>query len=504
MATSVLERLEARKQRLKLELEVRALEMRKSTLADRNRKRHYEGAARTPRTAGWQIPGMTGPVSTLAQALPVLRERSRDLIRNTGYGESAVSTIVSGMVGYGVSACISDSSRARARNIQALWDRWTETTQCDARQKSTLGGLQIQAVRQWVETGECLFRRVTRKNALPGEIPFAIQILEPELLDVSKEDKARGIRQGVECDPYGAPVAYWLYPEHPVESQGGMQSVRVSADDIGHMFFAHRAGQVRGVPLLAPVIMKMHDLGDYEDAQLTRQRLAACFMAFLTNMEAEEEDLWEEANTLLERLQPGIIQPLRTGESVQFANPPNTTGYTEYTRSILHSIAAGIGITYEDLTGDYSQVSWSSGRLARLKYYANLDSWQWQMFVPMFCDKVWRWFLDGAAFLGVDTSRVSVKYTLPRRPVADINEYKARRDEVRAGFKSIPEAIRENGYDPESVLMETAEFLKIAKEYGVVMDSDPSQVSAQGQSQPYPPGQMAGRDTGGEEQKSLF
>lgn len=478
---SKLARLEERKRILQLEIETQALRLRKEFIdKECKRIRRFEAASKTKRTQGWTTPGSSGPISSLSPALSILRERSRDLIQNTGYGESAVTTIVSGMVGYGVTVSINN------KRLAALWKTWAEDSeQCDARQRQRMGGLQAQVVRSWVESGEILFRKVIRKNWKPGEHPYAIQVIEPDLLDTTKENRALRLRQGIEFDEYGAPVAYWLYPEHPVEGMGMKPSERIPASDVGHMFFEKRPGQIRGYPLFTPIIIKMHDLGDFEDAQLMRQKLAACFMAFVTNIEGESADVRKEADELYEKLTPGIIQPLRIGESVEFANPPSVTGYKEYTGALLHGVAAGIGVTYEDLTGDFSMVNWSSGRLGRLKYYANLDTWQWLMLIPMFCDKVWRWFLEGAEFLGIPTKSATVKYTLPRRPVADLNEYRARRDEVRSGFKSIPEAIRENGYEEDAIIEENKRFLTKADAAGQVYDCDPRRISGFGQGQPY-------------------
>lgn len=476
-----IKQLETENRKLKLELANQVLEIRSNFLKrEKSRFRHFEAAAKTARTQGWKTPAATGPITTLSMALSTIRERSRDQVRNNGYAESAINTIVSGMVGYGVSYAIKN------KRLAALWNAWSENPlYCDARKKQNMGGLQAMAVRTWAIDGEVLFRRVVRKDWKAGEHPYAIQILEPDLLDSSKDNRALGIRQGIELDAFGAPIAYWLFPDHPSEGIGSRISERISASEIGHMYWEKRPGQIRGIPLFAPVIMRMHDLDDYQDAQLTRQKLAACFMAFVTNIEGEDEAQRPEANELVEMLEPGIIQPLRLGENVEFANPPGVTGYGEYTNSHHHGIAAGIGITFEDMTGDYSMVSWSSGRLGRLKFYANLDTWQWNMLVPNFCDKIWKWFLEGAEFLGIPTKSAVVDYTLPRRPVADLNEYKARRDEVRAGFKSISEAIRENGYDPDKILEENREFLEKADTVGQVYDCDPRRITGFGQAQPY-------------------
>lgn len=331
-----------------------------------------------------------------------------------------------------------------------------------------------------------LFRRVIRKDWKPGEIPFAIQLLEPDFIDDRNAGWGEGYQLGVKVDDYGAPEAYRLFKRHPFEQEmippTGLynESVDVPVSDVGHVFLRRRIGQLRGIPTLSPVIVRMRDLDEFEDAQLVRQKTAACFMAFVKDLNGDDED---EEDELPERLEPGTIRRLGIGQEMDFANPPAVSGYGEYTSTLLHTISAGIGIPYEEFTGDYSKVSWSSGRLARMKFYGNLDVWQWEMFIPMFCDKVFGWFKDGSALQGIPCKGAVADWTAPRRPVADLNEYVRLRDEVRAGLKSIPEAIRENGFVPDDIIAQNAEFLEKADDAGLVFDSDPRRTSGQGQGQ---------------------
>jgi hypothetical protein len=57
-----------------------------------------------------------------------------------------------------------------------------------------------------------------------------------------------------------------------------------------------------------------------------------------------------------------MIEYLPSGRDVRFATPGASGGYAEYMRVQLHAIAAGMGLTYELLTGDLSQVNYSSIR----------------------------------------------------------------------------------------------------------------------------------------------
>ncbi|MDT9136289.1 phage portal protein, partial [Escherichia coli] len=79
----------------------------------------------------------------------------------------------------------------------------------------------------------------------------------------------------------------------------------------------------------------------------------------------------------LDYVEPGTFQYLRSGEEVTFSSPPSVEGYGEYTKVSLRAIAAGLGVPYEVLTGDLSEVSFISGRLGRLEYRDTVAAWQW-------------------------------------------------------------------------------------------------------------------------------
>ena len=65
-------------------------------------------------------------------------------------------------------------------------------------------------------------------------------------------------------------------------------SHRVPADRVLHLFERLRPGQVRGVPWFAPVMLKLRDLDAYDEAELVRKKIEACFAAFVTGVQDEE------------------------------------------------------------------------------------------------------------------------------------------------------------------------------------------------------------------------
>ena len=122
-----------------------------------------------------------------------------------------------------------------------------------------------------------------------------------------------------------------------------------------HLFERLRPGQVRGVPWFAPAIARLRDLDEYDDAELVRKKIEACFAAFVTG---DEDGATLGASSTdaegrrIERFEPGMIEYLPSGKDVRFATPGASGGYAEYMRVQLHAIAAGVGLTYLPLKPD--------------------------------------------------------------------------------------------------------------------------------------------------------
>lgn len=472
-----------------------------------NIARKYDGASVGRRTEGWKATNAS-PEMEIAAALPRLRARSRDLVRNEPYAKRALAAVKNNVIGPGIMAKAVSPKSGREKNFNMLWREWCESVECDFDGRMNFYGLQSLMMSEIYEAGEVIVRRIRPPSSSGLTVPLQIQVLEPDHLDTSKDmdktDSGGFIIQGVEYSAAGRRVAYWLYRDHPGGGRKfGMRSLesdRIPAEDVIHLFQMERAGQVRGVPGFAPILVKMRDFSDFSDATLLRQKLAACFVAFVTNTEGElMSGDKESAKPLGEKLEPGIIEVLKPGLGVEFANPPAATSFGEFSREQLRAIAAGLGVTYEILTGDYSQVNFSSGRMGWIEFGRNIDTIRWQMFIPHACRGVWKWFTEAAGLAGYGYEKVGSIWTPPRREMIDpAKEITATKMAVRSGLMSQSEAIRENGYEPDEVFAEIAADNEKIDSLGIVLDTDPRKIAAYGYTQP--PG-LNQEDTANVEQK---
>lgn len=458
--------------------------------------RGYDAIGTSRRTAGWHR--TAGDVNaTNLPALAKMREIARDLRRNNGWARRAIEVIANNTVGWGIEAKAVGARDDINAQALALWNAWATDPRADYDGRLPfVGGIQGLVMETVVESGEALVLRSVARSSDGLAIPTRIRVLEPDYLDTYKDGVigpgGGPIIQGIELDGEGRRVAYWLYPEHPGASGVAAvrsrmvrsASVRVPAEDVIHVYEVLRPGQMRGITRLAAAITRLHDFDDYSDAVLMQQKIAACFGAFVQDIDGVATGEQDEDDETLESLEPGHIAYLPPGKTVSFATPPSTADHGSYSKTVEHFIAASIGITYEDMTGDYSQVNFSSARMSRIAHWQNVERWRWRMLIPQLCNGVWRWAMEDAAALYSWREIPRAEWAPPPMPMIEPDkEGRANRDLIRSGTRTLYQIIREQGEDPEAHLAEMAAANARLDELNIWLDSDPRRVSAAGLTQ---------------------
>jgi lambda family phage portal protein len=460
--------------------------------------RGFDGAKTGRRIDDWVTSGSSANAE-IGAAGSRLRDRARDLVRNNCYGNKAIEVFVGNAIGTGIIAQAKTGSDRLNKQIMRAWEDWTQV--CDIEQDLDFCGIQALVGRSIFESGEC-FVRFRDVNYNDSAIPLKLQVLEADFLDTSKSsfgNNGNYINQGIEFDKNNRRVAYWLWQEHPGDSFIGrskLQSIRVPADQILHIFRKQRAGQFRGVTAYAPSMVRLRDLDGYDDAELWRKKIEACFAAFVVqNSGSDGPVVGQLAKKTsggsssepdkVEVFRPGMIEYLQPGEDVRFGSPSSDGNYEAYERVQLHAIAAGLGITYEQLTGDLSQVNYSSLRAGLLEFRRLIEMIRWQVFIPKLCTPIWRKFIE-RAFIAGEISRIEygVNWSPPKFEMIDpLKDAQADTMMMRNGTLTQKEAIARQGYDPEQQLTDIAETNKKLDELGIILDSDPRYTQKSGAAQ---------------------
>lgn len=397
-----------------------------------------------------------------------IRNRCRDLGRNDPYISRAYDMIVAKMVGTGIRPRLPGNvpKQTRERTMDS-WKRWVDEADLDGLQD--LYGLQVQAARTMVESGMALIRFIPDNNPTI-RIPWRVQVLEPDFLDLDRNQRLDGggeIVNGVEFNANGRRTAYWLFPEHPGNglyiSRNG--SLRIESQYVAPLYRATRPDQVIGVPWAAPVVMKARHLDDLNDARVKRAKIQACFAAFITK--GDPAAIGPTAVGLdgrrREQISPGMIDYLAPGEEISFASPPSGEGDDEWQKTMLHAIATGVGATYSQVTGDLSQTNYSSMRAGSIDQWALMDQWQHIVLKPMMLNPMWRVFDRIEGTLQRRNDVLSVEWDFPERPLVDPkSDGEAIDAALLAGRRTFKEVISATGKDPE---MHIAELRRELEEY---------------------------------------
>lgn len=442
--------------------------------------RAYEAAKSGRVEDGWHTAG-TSANAEIGPAAALIRHRARDLVRNNPWAAQAVRKLAGKVVGVGILPRLDVPSGDEKRRLREVWDAFAES--CDPERRLDFYGLQHLAARTMFESGEVFVRLIWRPRSFGLRVPVQLQVLEPDWCDHGKnEATAAGgeIVQGVEFDRDGRRVAYWMFDRHPGEQsprRASMMSAPVAADQVLHIFDPLRPGQARGVSAFTPAVVKLRDVDDFDEAEVVRKKIAACFAAFVQRPSGAASSPLGKAGVgpkgqRLETIVPGTWQYLNEGEEVTFASPPAAEGYLEFMQQQLRAIAAGVGVTYEQLTGDLSEVNFSSIRAGMIDFWDLVDHWQWHVLVPQLCQPVWSAVM--ARELAHGRPSVRARWTPPRRRWVDpAKEVAATKDAVRAGLLTLADAIAEQGEDPDDRLEEMARINARLDELGLKLDSDP-------------------------------
>lgn len=462
--------------------------------------RRMYASAKSGRLFGGWVAANNSADAELTSSLTALRTRSRALMRDAAYAKRARTIVVNNVIGSGIGLQAQVmSSRGDLREsindaIESAWAEWCRAENCHTGGALHFSDLERAAMAEVFTAGEVFIRKHFRSFGA-SRVPLALELIEAERLaddfelvqPLAPGDEAR---MGIEVDRFGRPVAYWIRERHPNEIRTKVDGrsarvERVPADQIIHLRVVDRWPQTRGEPWLHAVARRLNDMDGYSEAEIVAARASASYMGFIKSPEAPVGE--EVGGKVQLDFEPGLIQHLAPGEEFIGWNPnrPNT-GADPFMRMLLREVAAGIGVSYESLSRDYSQSNYSSSRLSLID---DRDLWRTlqQWFVRSFREPLHRVWLQQAVLAGAVPIRLD-EYALaadkyaavafkPRGwswvdPTKEVNAYK---EAVRCGFTTVADVIASTGggADLEDVLRARKRELDMMEAAGLEFDTDP-------------------------------
>lgn len=463
-------------------------------------KRRYASAAGS-RLHAWGSTLNSSADAELSQSLTALRTRSRKLMRDSPYAKRARVVIVNNVIGAGV------GMQAQVKNtrgelhtrinadIEDAWRLWSRADCCHTGGAMAFADFERACLSEVVTAGEVFIRKHYRPFGA-SNVPLGLELIEAErVVDEfsfpTPENQAT--RLGIERDAFGRPIAYYIRSIHPGEIRlpagQEIKIERVPAHDIMHLRIVDRWPMTRGEPWLHAVIAKLDNMDEYSAAELTAARMGANFFATLETDGGDPMPLASTEDATGARtlnIEPGVIEQLTPGEALKFHTPnrPNVA-LDPFLRYMLREVSAGIGVSYESLSRDYSQSNYSSSRLSLLD---DRDLWRvlQQWYVRAFREPLLRDWMQAAVLSRAITSIPVEAYAPdPERflavtwklrgwqwvdPTKEVTAYK---EAVKAGFTTVSAVIAQTagGVDVEDVIAERKRELEMFDQAGIDLDT---------------------------------
>ena len=387
----------------------------------------------------WNPPNRSADAGWLPER-EISTGRIRDVARNEGWASAGVDRAVDMLVGahlrlnakpdpagLGVGPEVANEI---GKSIQTAWRAWAEDPifRSDAERQLSFSGLAALVAREFVAVGEGL--AVLRWLERPGwTFGTAIHVVEVDRLSNpygrQNDDHLRG---GVEKDENGAPIAYHMRRSHPgdvaASRAGSMIWNRIPRWDVNngwerpkvlHVYDKREPGQSRGVSRLVASLLRLKMLSRYTDSEVRAAAINASIVgAIYTQLGAEyaaeaigvdggagttdwgafngqrsayyDERLAAVDGTRLVRLFPSDRLDLNS-------TPRQTAGLPAFQTAFLQSFASTLGISYEQLSMDWSRTNYSSARAALNEVWRGTTRLR-QVLIEMFAQPVYIAFLE--------------------------------------------------------------------------------------------------------------
>jgi len=428
--------------------------------------RAFEGAAGGRRWAGF---GETpSAVSAMHAGRATLVRRSRSLFLNNPLARSAGDGWVCSLVGTGIKMQSSHPIDAVREGLGLAAEAWTDEADADGR--SDFYGLQALIALQLVRDGEAfVVIEVDEAGRLKLRVLDADMVPADLTIDLGG---GRFVLQGVEVDAAGKVAAYHMRkdsPGLPFVSQYG--TVRVPAERVCHVFRRDTAGQLRGVPWCAPVMLRFADYDAAVDAQLVRQKVAALVAGFVTSPEGTGDPMSAGGSTsggvVDVSLEPGEMKILLPGQDVRFSEPAKIGAEAiDFLTLTRREIAAGFGLPAHMLDGNLSETSYSSIRAGLVEFRRRVEALQHHVVSFQLLRPVWRKWVTlevlsgriGAPDFARDPAPyLAASFVPPRIDWVDpLKDVEAEISAIAAGLSSRRQAVAARGMDVEALDREIA------------------------------------------------
>lgn len=410
--------------------------------------RPYDAGDYSQREMGDWYPSILSADDEILNSRDLIVARARDLYRNHPVVHGAINKIADALIG---SRVLLDAKPAHdllkksldwaidwALTAQAEFKVWAYSPhfECDIAGQNTFGQMMRTALITRIVDGECFV--VIRNRPGIGRYTTCLELIDPDrvtnpngLPDNHKLPNGNTLYAGIEFSRAGAPVAYHVRVKHPAAMTadfGGFRWVRIARysatgkPQVVHSFRQHRAAQRRGVSGLTSVIKRVRMNDNYDVAELEAALFDAINAGFVESPyptrdvadgmapTGNDTDSWSLGKQVEYREKNKVsLKGVRMihglpGEKWNWKAPARPAGnYPAFKGAGQHDLAAGVGLSYPQLSEDWASINYSSARTLLNEKWRGFDS-EGEEFTSQVCSPVWSALLE--EMIAVGTSKM--------------------------------------------------------------------------------------------------
>ena len=378
---------------------------------------HESGDRFSREQRSWNPPVQSADQALLPEMSTIVG-RTQDMVRNYGLASGAVQTHLNNVIGSGLRLAAKPDYRALgqdadwsaewAREVESAWRQWANDVDqsCDAGRRLNFAGMLGQGYRSFLTRGEIM----AVAEWLPDRgtrYATAIQMVAPErVCNPQGAFNGEFMRAGIDLDAHGAAVRYHVRSEAAPSLFGGglVPSWRpVDAHTAWgrrqflHIYEQEEAGQTRGKSKFAAVLPVMKMQARFEKVSLEAAVVNAMYVAVIESdldnvMDAMGGGFGGDANESAMRSYTDMQTEIGENNPIKFDGGGNvvqlspnerlkmvqsehpTAEFGQFQQAFIRQLAAGLDLSYEQLSKDYSQTNYSGARAGLLESWRFFQS----------------------------------------------------------------------------------------------------------------------------------
>lgn len=415
----------------------------------------------------------------------------QELVRNNPLANRIKSQWASNVVGSGVKLDLVDAiskslnkrqtKKAKGSKEAFLqdWESWADSTDCDFDGHYSFYGLQWLWMSSIVESGGIIVRK--HINAAMA-IPLQLQTIEQSHLSKEKDGEYDDglVVDGIKFNKLGQRQGCYIKINDVNLTLQMKQAPKYYefGKDVVYLFRKERAGQHLGISWLHTIAVSLEKYAATQDAKITQLQIAACLALIVKDAEENLGGVAKTQSDLGTEISSGGIHHVKGATEIETITPPNPSESSAFMKELKDDIAAGVGLSYSQLTGDYSQFNFASGRMSKIDFFMILSFIQLNVMKPNL-NVMYGWFTEARWLKTGKTTDFSPKWEFPARSSVDpAQEFDILFAKCRAGVISPKQLCVQLGERLEDAVAGWKESRELWGE--LVFDTDPTKFTLAG------------------------